>query len=63
MTYAQNAVAAAYAGRWAEALDVLTQGAEAGDVANAINSLMGGERFEVSVVRKDEPVQLNYVVR
>jgi hypothetical protein len=34
-----------------------------GDVANAINSLMGGERFEVSVVRKDEPVQLNYVVR
>jgi hypothetical protein len=34
-----------------------------GDVANAINSLMGGERFEVSVLRKDEPVQLNYVVR
>jgi hypothetical protein len=34
-----------------------------GDVANAINSVMGGERFEVCVVRKDEPVQLNYVVR
>lgn len=35
MNYARDAVAAAYKGRWAEALDVLTQGAEAGDIASA----------------------------
>ena len=34
-----------------------------GDVANAINSLMGGSRFEVSVGRGDQDVMLNYVVK
>ncbi|MEA3284023.1 MAG: type II secretion system protein GspC [Synergistota bacterium] len=34
-----------------------------GDVANAINSLMGGSRFEVAVGRGDEEIMLNYVVR
>ncbi|PIE54860.1 MAG: hypothetical protein CSA35_04395 [Dethiosulfovibrio peptidovorans] len=34
-----------------------------GDVANAINSLMGGSRFEVSVGRGDREIMLNYVVK
>lgn len=34
-----------------------------GDVANAINSLMGGSRFEVAVGRGDSEVMLNYVVK
>lgn len=34
-----------------------------GDIANAINSLMGGNRFEVSVGRADEEIMLNYVVK
>lgn len=34
-----------------------------GDVANAINSLMGGSRFEVAVGRGDGEVMLNYVVK
>ncbi len=34
-----------------------------GDVANAINSLMGGSRFEVSVGRGEQEVMLNYVVK
>ncbi|MCF4150753.1 PDZ domain-containing protein [Dethiosulfovibrio sp. F2B] len=34
-----------------------------GDVANAINSLMGGSRFEVAVGRGEKEIMLNYVVR
>lgn len=34
-----------------------------GDVANAINSLMGGSRFEVAVGRGEQDVMLNYVVK
>ncbi len=34
-----------------------------GDVANAINSLMGGNKFEVSIVRDGKPEQLSYAVK
>lgn len=34
-----------------------------GDVANAINSLMNGTRFDVEVVRGDAPTMLTYVVK
>ncbi len=34
-----------------------------GDISNAINSLMGGDRFEVEVLRKGEKVPLTYTVK
>jgi type II secretory pathway component PulC len=34
-----------------------------GDISNAINSLMGGDRFEVEVLRRGESVPLTYMVR
>lgn len=34
-----------------------------GDISNAINSLMGGTRFDVEVLRDGETVPLSYVVR
>lgn len=34
-----------------------------GDISNAINSLMGGDRFEVEVLRSGENVPLTYMVR
>jgi len=34
-----------------------------GDIANAINSLMNGSRFDVEVVRGNAPINLTYVVR
>ena len=34
-----------------------------GDVANAINSLMNGSRFDVEVIRENAPIELTYVVR
>ena len=34
-----------------------------GDIANAINSLMNGSRFDVEVLRGNDPIQLTYVVR
>ena len=34
-----------------------------GDISNAINSLMGGKRFEVEVLRDGESRELSYVVR
>lgn len=34
-----------------------------GDISNAINSLMGGDRFEVEVLRSGESVPLTYMVR
>ncbi len=33
------------------------------DVANAISSLMGGSRFDVSVLRGGQPVELSYTVK
>ena len=34
-----------------------------GDVANAINSLMGGNKFDVAIVRDGKPEQLSYAVK
>ncbi|MCL2767383.1 MAG: PDZ domain-containing protein [Synergistaceae bacterium] len=34
-----------------------------GDIANAINSLMNGSRFDVAVTRGNAPIDLSYVVR
>ena len=34
-----------------------------GDISNAINSLMGGDRFEVEVLREGEKVPLTYAVK
>ena len=34
-----------------------------GDVANAINSLMGGSKFDVAIVRDGKPEQLSYAVK
>ena len=34
-----------------------------GDAANAVNSLMAGSRFDVSVMRGGKPLELKYQVR